>query len=477
MLGLTHTLALSPVNYELREEFVAKSIWSEAYCSEKMPGPFISCLDLAPINLQLVDPFFYLDFYQAGLFASAGKIDTIKIPFVAHDTISLLRSSARLMQVFDHLLAQEFDEIGKLLNVIRRQASERANNLASACLARGQRSRAENLWQKARENGVSDRALHEARNNGLVENLRRWISGNTHLQEAKIEDRVKSVSFELVDDFGFQKELVNLCDQYGQIGAAVIPARLALQCASSTSDRAKAALALSHLCDRQGRGEEAFEYARLAQTEEPENLNIILHLARLANDLGKQAEAEGAYAQALRHASTNLDRAMAALALSHLYDRQGRGEEAFEYARLAEAEQPEDFDIVLHLARLANDLGKQAEAEAAYTQALRHASTNLDRAKAALALSHHLAVAKKIHKALDAAEVALAATPASEEILLQIGHLRLRKGDRLGTLKVIQELRSLVPNDHADLLFLSSRSQLIPFKVRRLLRILAKVLR
>ena len=163
--------------------------------------------------------------------------------------------------------------------------------------------------------------------------------------------------------------------------------------------------------------------------------------------------------------------------MSHLCDRQGRGEEAFEYARLAQTEEPENLNIVLHLARLANDLGKQAEAESAYTQALRHASTNLDRAKAALALSHHLAVANKIHKALDAAEVALAATPASEEILLQIGYLRLRKGDRLGTLKVIQELRSLVPNDHADLRFLSSRSQLIPFKVRRLLRILAKVLR
>ena len=310
------------------------------------------------------------------------------------------------MRVLELLLAEDFVGIKKFLNLIRRQSLERSSNLASACLARDRRGRAETLCLKARESGVSDHALYESRKNGLIENVRRCLAGNASLCEGEIKNRVKNISFELAHDFKFQCELLNLCDQYEQIGAAVVPARLAFECASSSTERAKAAIALSHLGDKQGRSEDAFEYARLAQTEQPEN-----------------------------------------------------------------------FDILLHLARLANDLGKQAEAEAAYSQALHHAKNSSERAKAALALSHNLAVARKIRKALEAAEVALSSAPANTEILLQIGHLRLRNGDRSGARKVIRELRSLVPSDHPSLMILTARSQLIPFTAQRLWRGIAKILR
>ena len=405
-LGLTHSLALSPVNYDLTEDFIDKAIWSQDYCPERSAGPFISALDLAPINLQIVDPYFAYDFEQARLFAAAGRIETIKLPFVAHDSIGVLRSSSRLSQTIALLLAEDFDAIGRLLNVTRRQMPERATKLARACLTRGQRSRAENLLRKAKNDNIVDHVIQAARMAGIIENAQRKFSRNPNLSAADVLAYVTRSTAEFAHEFRFQTKLADVCERYGYLAASALPARLAFECAASSSDRAQSAMRLSHILDRLGRTDEAFEYARRAQADHPERVDIQRHVARLAGELGTHAEAEGAYREALSHASA------------------GR-----------------------------------------------------ERAQAELSLSHYLASRKRQREALEYAELALLSAPDDADVLAQIAHLRLRQGDRPGALRVIAELRCLVPANNRQLILLTKRSKIMPYLIRRAMLHLGKLRR
>ena len=58
LLDLTHVLALSPVNYALTSADIRKIVWDRSFCPELNDGPLLACQELAPINLQVLDPFF-----------------------------------------------------------------------------------------------------------------------------------------------------------------------------------------------------------------------------------------------------------------------------------------------------------------------------------------------------------------------------------------------------------------------------------
>ena len=470
VLALTHSLALSPVNYSLSENFIDESLWAENYCPERNPGPFISFSDLAPFNLQIVDPFFKTDYRQAELFASSGRIRTIKVPFMEHDTIRLLRSTSRLMQIIEFLLADDFQAIGRLLNQTRRQDGERSINLARACLARGKRRSAEKLFSRALEENIAPDVHRKAQIGGLIENVQRLLSRNQHVPEADVLKLVEGVASEFIHDFRFQYKLSILCDQYGQLDAAAIPARLALECATSADERAQAATHLSCISDKQGRMDEAYVYACLAAVEKPKSVEAQRHVARIAKELGKYAEAESAYRQAISLAGSKQERAQVALELSHLLDQQGFEKEAYVCACLAAAEQPKSVEAQRHVARIAKELEKYAEAESAYRQALSLAGSKQERAQIALDLSHYLASTKRLREALEYAELALVWVPGDLEILLKMAQLRLRQGDRLGALRVIEQLQLLAPADHPQLKLLARRSRLIPFIIQRSLR-------
>ena len=156
---------------------------------------------------------------------------------------------------------------------------------------------------------------------------------------------------------------------------------------------------------------------------------------------------------------------------------QGCDHEAFEYAKLAQAEWSERVELQRHFARLANDLGHHAEAEGAFMEALRHASAGLERAQTGLSLSHYLASRKRLREALEYAELALLSAPDDADILAQIAHLRLRQWDRRGALRVIEELRSLVPADNPHLVLLTKRSKIMPYLIRRAMWGLGKLRR
>jgi hypothetical protein len=47
LLGLTHVLALSPVNYALTSANIRKTIWDHGFCPERNEGPLLASQELA----------------------------------------------------------------------------------------------------------------------------------------------------------------------------------------------------------------------------------------------------------------------------------------------------------------------------------------------------------------------------------------------------------------------------------------------
>jgi hypothetical protein len=202
LLGLTHVLALSPVNYRLR-----KFLWRGDFSPEKNPDLIVSCQETAPINVQIVDPFFPEDLRHAELFASAGNIRTIRAPFVDHQTIALIRGSANVERMIKFLLDNDVLAMSGFLNSNRRKAPDRASNLARASLARGNISGANQLWQKAHQTGVSSEIIEQVRIGGLIEQGRRELARASGMKVQDIEIIIEKISAQAPNSRRLQQEL------------------------------------------------------------------------------------------------------------------------------------------------------------------------------------------------------------------------------------------------------------------------------
>jgi hypothetical protein len=223
LFGLTHVLALSPLNYRITSAIIRRTVWNPSFCPERNQGLFISCSETAPINLQVVDPFFSLDIEQAGLFSSVGGIRTIRTPFTDHATDHLLRGTDDLKNTIDFLLKQDFDSISDLLNKIRRSAPERASNLASASLARGNPTRASKLLQKAVSNGVNNQTIEDVRIKGLIEYGRRHLASRFETEISDTERFILKISLEAPNILRLQRGLGFWCMKYSAPRAALGP--------------------------------------------------------------------------------------------------------------------------------------------------------------------------------------------------------------------------------------------------------------
>lgn len=254
LLGLTHVLALSPVNYALSSADIRKIVWDRSFCPELNDGPLLACQELAPINLQVLDPFFSLDWEQGELFASAGRIRTIRTPFTQHFTVGLIRGTDNFRTTINLLLDQDFDGISTLFNRNRRSAQERASNLARASLARGNQKRASNLWQRALDKGVESEAIERARISGLVEYGRRYLSSRSEMQIQDAVAFIEKISLESPDSLRLQRELGHWCMVYCTPQAALGPLRLAVGIAPN---EVSCWLALGHALHRAGQTKEA----------------------------------------------------------------------------------------------------------------------------------------------------------------------------------------------------------------------------
>jgi hypothetical protein len=228
LLRLTHVLALSPVNYALTSADIGKIVWNGNFCPERNPGLLMSFQELAPISLQVVDPFFPLDWEQGQLFASAGGIRTIRTPFTQHFTVGLLRGTDNFKTTINLLLDQDFNGVSAFLNKNRKSAQERASNLARAALARGNRLRASSLWQRALEKGVTSEAIEQARISGLVEYGRRYLSTCSKTETQGAVAFIDEISLESPDSLRLQRELGHWCMVYFVPKAALIPLRRAV---------------------------------------------------------------------------------------------------------------------------------------------------------------------------------------------------------------------------------------------------------
>jgi len=273
LLGLTHVLALSPVNYALTSAKIRKIVWDGRFCPERNQGLLISSQETAPVNLQVLDPFFPLDFEQGELFASAGRIHTIRTPFTDHFTIGLLRSTENLKNTIKFLLEEDFGSISALLNESRRTAPERAVNLARASLARGNRMRASKLWQKAFENGVKSDAIERARISGLVEFGRRYLASCFATEIQGREDFIEKISLEYPNSLRLQRELAHWCIVYAAPKAALSPLRRAVEIAPSDIDRW---LALGRALHAAGQTKEALGILQEALTACDDSKEIVL---------------------------------------------------------------------------------------------------------------------------------------------------------------------------------------------------------
>ena len=58
LLGLTHVLALSPVNYALSYAQRSKTVWDGRFCHESNQGLSISFMEKGQVNLELLDSLF-----------------------------------------------------------------------------------------------------------------------------------------------------------------------------------------------------------------------------------------------------------------------------------------------------------------------------------------------------------------------------------------------------------------------------------
>ena len=226
LLGLTHVLALSPVNFRLR-----KLLWQEDFSPEKNPELVISCQETAPINVLIVDPFFLEDRQHAELFSSSGSIQTIKTPFVDHGTIALIRGSANVERMINFLLNSDVVSMSGVLNSNRRRAPDRASNLARASLARGNVLRASKLWQKALETGFHSNIIEHARISGLIEQGHRTLAEYSERRINDIETLIEKISQQSPNSLRLQQALAQWCEIYSAPKAALAPLRCALEIA------------------------------------------------------------------------------------------------------------------------------------------------------------------------------------------------------------------------------------------------------
>lgn len=311
LLGLTHVLALSPVNYALSSADIAKLVWDPGFCPERSQGPLISCREVAPVSVQVLDPFFPLDSEQGALFAAAGGIQTIRTPFMDHFTIGLLTGGTTLKSTLNLLLDQDFAGISALLNSNRRKAPERASNLARASLARGKRMRAEKLWQKAQEAGVKPNAVEEARVSGLVKYGRRHLAACPETEIQDTEAFIGQISHEAAGSLRLQRELAHWCEVYGARKAALCPLRRAVDIAPDDLDRW---LALGRGLDSAGKTKEALEMLEKARSVcgDRREISALIRRIRQAKrqSLSPFAESRGHFlAQRLRRAAGALGKA------------------------------------------------------------------------------------------------------------------------------------------------------------------------
>ena len=280
LLGLTHVLALSPVNYALTSADMRKIIWDGSFCPERNDGPLLACQELAPINLQVLDPFFSLDWEQGELFASAGRIRTIRTPFTQHFTVGLLRGTDKFQTAINLLLDQDFHGISTLLNKNRRTAQERASNLARASLARGNQKRASSLWRRALDKGVKSEAIERARISGLVEYGRRYLSSRSETEIQGAVAFVDKISLESRDSLRLQRELGHWCMVYCTPQAALIPLRRAVGIAPND---VSCWLALGHALHGAGQTKEALRALQEARDicGDHENITTLISRFRL----------------------------------------------------------------------------------------------------------------------------------------------------------------------------------------------------
>jgi arylsulfatase A-like enzyme/Flp pilus assembly protein TadD len=191
-----------------------------------------------------------------------------------------------------------------------------------------------------------------------------------------------------------------------------------------------------------GKPAEAVSVFEPLASSEPRNVKVLDALAEAYADAGRMDDAERTLESALAVSPTYLD-AITDLGLYQL--RHGKFQESEATYGRALALDASSSTALFGRARALEQLGRDDDAHAAYRKAIESAPSDVEGR-----LSYAAFLANKLRK-IDDAEVELQslakAAPGSERAALELGLVRLQKGDWKGAAESLEKAKALAPGD------------------------------
>ncbi len=209
----------------------------------------------------------------------------------------------------------------------------------------------------------------------------------------------------------------------------------------------------------EGRDKRAKKHLQEALRQNPDDVDVLLGLARIEQANGRYGQAQSYAEQAQR---LQPEQPAAWVALGHIAKAQGRSNDArqlFEKARQLDSTQPE---VHMELAQLYEEAGNEAEASKAYRQAgsryrntlhIDEAIQALDKAKTLtprdagirLQEGEFHALAGRVDQAYNAYAAAKTLTPHNAKVYQKLGELAQQTGERNKAFVNLEKVINLLP--------------------------------
>ncbi len=339
LLGLTHAFAVSPQGSIRPEEVPEDRRFHRFFRPDQHASMRVTAEDLAPVAVQVVDPYEEDDRVQAELLAATGTIHTLRLPFMRHATIWHFASTPALRTALDLLLADDIPGLRQFLRRHRAVSSHWPLLVGQAALGHDHERVAEALWERAAAMGHHATTIRLQRAAGL-EQLAKRLLRRKRPGDAERADACAMESAEIqAEDPAVQLRIGLMLNNRGRHAAAVPVLRRA---AELNPEIPVVHLALSNALLRTGQREEALAAIREGARILPRDVAIARHLGHLLNGMRDLIGAEAAFRTVLGSVETEAERGQAALDLCHVLTAQTRFEEALAFADLATGLLPDD---------------------------------------------------------------------------------------------------------------------------------------
>lgn len=349
LLGLTHALAVSPQGSIDPAEVPTDLRYHSYFRPEQHASMRVEAEDLAPLAVQVVDPYQRQDRAQAELIAATGRVHTIPLPYMFHATAQHLAGTAVLRDVLDLLLAGDIPGLRSVLRRHRATSAHWARCVGRAALAHDHPAMAEALWNRAISLGLSPADIRTDRALGL-ELLARRLFARKRPGDA---ERAETVALDAAGlcplDQDSQLRIGLLLSREGRHAAA---APLLRRAVALKPDLAQAHLALASALHHLGLKEQALEAIRSAAEILPDDVTIARRMGHMLNAMRDFSASEAVFRRVLEAAATDAERGQASIDLCHVLTAQRRFPEALDLAEMAIALLPGDARAIEQVKQL-----------------------------------------------------------------------------------------------------------------------------